>query len=74
MTPIEITLLVLAIILLAPLAIMLGIYLALIIAAILAMVTVSALSWLDGILSRRINRRKPDAQTPKETPDQPNNQ
>lgn len=68
MTPIEITLLVLAIILLAPLAIILGIYLALIIVAILAMVTMNALYWLDGILNRRHNRI-PDAQSPKETPD-----
>lgn len=66
MTPIEITLLVLAIILLAPLAIILGIYLALIIVAILAMVTMNALYWLDGILSRRHNRI-PDANSQKET-------
>lgn len=66
MTPIEITLLVLAIILLAPLAIILGIYLALIIVAILAMVTMNALYWLDGILNRRHSRIH-DANPQKET-------
>lgn len=70
---IEITFLVLVIIPLAPLVIVLGTYHALIIVAILAMVTVNALSWLDDILSGRHNCT-PDAQTPKEIPDQPNNQ